>query len=228
MLIAGFPAGALAANCYVLAPGDGAECVVVDAGQAATDRLRSVVAEHRLTPVAVLSTHGHFDHVASAGEVCAEFGIPVYLHEADQYMLSDPLAALSPDLRAGAAALLPPGGSLQGMRPDEVRGLDGIATLNLAGLEITVLHTPGHTQGSVSFRLPGDGDRKEVLLTGDTLFAGSIGRSDLPGGSSPQILSSIAAELLSRPDDAIVLPGHGPATTIGTERVANPFLAGPA
>lgn len=239
MLVAGFPAGALAANCYVLAPGDGAGCVVVDPGQDAASRLHAVLAEHRLTPVAVLLTHGHLDHVASARAVCDARGIPALVHPADEYMLDDPMAALSPELRAGVSTLLGPGDDLSALRPAEVIAL-APGELELAGLRIVVLHTPGHTGGSVVYRIPGDGDgddgdgddadgtagRPELLLTGDTLFAGSIGRTDLPGGSSPQILRSIASELLSLPDDAVVLPGHGPGSTIGAERAGNPFLAG--
>lgn len=226
MLVTGFPAGPLAANCYLLAPGDGADCVVIDPGQAAVERLGQVLDEHRLRPVAVLLTHGHLDHVASARAVCASADIPAYLHDADSAMLDDPLAALSPELRAGVTALLQPGDDLDALRPDRVIGPEPGAVLDLAGLAITVLGVPGHTQGSVTYRLDGDGDRPEILLTGDTLFAGSIGRTDLPGGSSPQILESIAAELLSRPDDAVVLPGHGPTSTIGAERAGNPFLTG--
>lgn len=225
MLIAGFPAGPLAANCYVLAPGDGAGCVVVDPGQSAVERLGTLLDEHRLTPVAVLLTHGHLDHVASARAVCAAAGVPAHLHDADSYMLDDPLAALSAELRAGVAALLGPDDDLAALRPGEVAPVVP-GDLELAGLPLVVHATPGHTGGSVVYRLAADGDRPEVLLTGDTLFAGSIGRTDLPGGSSPQILASIAAELLTRPDDAVVLPGHGPASTIGAERAGNPFLAG--
>jgi glyoxylase-like metal-dependent hydrolase (beta-lactamase superfamily II) len=232
VLVAGFPAGALAANCYVLAPGDGASCVVVDPGQDATVRLDAVLAEHRLTPVAVLLTHGHLDHVAGARAVCDARGIPALMHPADEYMLDDPMAALSPELRAGVNALLQPGDDLSALRPAQVVPL-APGELELAGLRIVVLHIPGHTGGSVAYRIPGDGDdadgtagRPELLLTGDTLFAGSIGRTDLPGGSSPQILQSIAGELLTRPDDAVVLPGHGPASTIGAERASNPFLTG--
>lgn len=226
MLIVGFPAGPLAANCYVLAPATGSGCVVVDPGQAAQERLAGVLAEHRLRPAAVLLTHGHLDHVASARRVCAEFGIPAHLHVGDEYMLDDPLAALSPELRAGITAVLQPGDDLDALRPDEVASIDARTALDVAGLSITVVPTPGHTGGSVVYRLDGDEDRPELLLTGDTLFAGSIGRTDLPGGSSPQILSSIAAELMSRPDGAVVLPGHGPTSTIGAERASNPFLVG--
>ena len=232
MLVAGFPAGPLAANCYVLAPGAGAECVVVDPGQAALDRLESVLDEHRLRPVAVLLTHGHLDHVANARAVCSRAEAPAYLHAADEYMLDDPLAALSPELRAGITAFLQPGDDLDALRPDGVEILGGEGSspgdwprvLELAGLEFEVLGTPGHTGGSVVYRIAAEADRPEILLTGDTLFAGSIGRTDLPGGSTPQILESITAQLLTRPDDAVVLPGHGATSTIGAERAGNPFL----
>jgi len=226
VLVAGFPAGPLAANCYVLAPAAGADCVVVDPGQGATERLRGVLDEHRLRPVAVLLTHGHLDHVASARAVCSRAEVPAYLHDADEYMLDDPLAALSPQLQAGIAALLQPGDDLDALRPDEVQLLGHArnTVLDLAELSIDVLGTPGHTGGSVVYRIAADGDRPEILLTGDTLFAGSVGRTDLPGGSTPQILASISAQLLTRPDDAVVLPGHGPTSTIGAERVGNPFL----
>ncbi len=281
MLIAGFPAGALQANCYLLAPSVGVDCVVVDPGQDAADPLAAALAEHELRPVAVLLTHGHLDHVASAAAIGREYDVAVYIHDADAYMLSDPLSALSPQLRAGLSALLPVGFDLATLRPDRIESLVGGSVLDLAGLSIAVDHTPGHTGGSMVFRLGGStgvpesgvpesgvpesgvpksgvpkngvpkngggrrggtedgdtglgdtefGDTKfgdtEILLTGDTLFAGSVGRTDLPGGSTAQLLDSIAARLLSRPDDAMVLPGHGPTSTIGAERVGNPFLGG--
>lgn len=220
MLIAGFPAGSFQANCYVLAPAAGGECLVVDPGEDAVDQLNQVLAEHHLTPTGVLLTHGHLDHVASAAAVCAQAGIPAYLHGADQYMLEEPLAALSADLQRMLA-----GYPIPDLRPEEVRGIDSDETLEIAGIRLTVDHTPGHTGGSVVYRLAAAGDRPEVIFTGDTLFAGSVGRSDLPGGSHEQLLDSIKARLLSRPDDAVLLPGHGPSSTIGSERAVNPFLA---
>jgi glyoxylase-like metal-dependent hydrolase (beta-lactamase superfamily II) len=219
VLIAGFPAGSFQANCYVLAIDAGSPCVVVDPGQDALPDLQRLVTEHDLEPVAVILTHGHLDHTASTGDVCRWAGIPACIHPADEYMLTDPLAALSPELQSLLAGL-----SVEGLRPPEVVGVqDGIDPL-LAGLPLTIDHIPGHTGGSIAIRLAGDGDRPEVILTGDTLFAGSIGRTDLPGGSAAQQLVSIEDRLLSRPNNTVVLPGHGPSTTIGAERANNPFL----
>ena len=223
MLIAGFPAGSFQANCYVLATESGAACVVVDPGQDALAGLESLLAEHELRPVAVILTHGHLDHTATAAQFCRAMDIPAYIHPADEYMLDDPLAALSPELRAALAGL--PVGDL---RPPTVLELSDLLEPGLAGLPLTIDHTPGHTGGSVVLRLAGDVERPEILLTGDTLFAGSIGRTDLPGGSASQELGSIHERLLSRPDTAVVLPGHGPSSTIGAERAGNPFLTAAA
>ena len=219
MLIAGFPAGSFQANCYVLAVGPGGPCVVVDPGQDALPGLDRLLTEHELRPSAVLLTHGHLDHMASAAALCRRSDVPCYLHPADEYMLDDPLAALSPELRDALTGL-----PVDGLRPDVVIGLADLEEPGLAGLPLTIDHVPGHTGGSLVFRLAGDGDRPEILLTGDTLFAGSIGRTDLPGGNSAQELLSIRDRIFSRPDDAVVLPGHGPATTVLAEREGNPFL----
>lgn len=223
MLIAGFPAGSFQANCYVLAADRGSPCVVVDPGQDATDGLGQLLTEHDLTPAAVLLTHGHLDHIASAAAICRSHGVPAFIHPDDEYMLDDPLAALSPQLGSLLAGL-----PLDQLRPPEVLALSDLLEPGLAGLPITIDHLPGHTGGSVVIRITADGDRPEILLTGDTLFAGSIGRTDLPGGSAVQELESIRTRILSRPDSAVLLPGHGQASTVGAERAGNPFLAGPA
>ena len=220
MLIAGFPAGSFQANCFVVAPEAGGQCVVIDPGEDAADRLQTLLDEHRLTPVAVLLTHGHLDHMASAAAICRAADIPAYIHPADEYMLDDPMAALSAELRAALAGM-----PKDGFRPDQVLPLADLLEPGLADLPLTVDHLPGHTGGSVVYRFAGDGDRPEILFTGDTLFAGSIGRTDLPGGSMDQELASIADRVLSRADDTVVLAGHGPATTVGNERTSNPFLA---
>jgi hydroxyacylglutathione hydrolase len=221
VLVAGFPAGSFATNCYVLAPAAGQACVVVDPGQDAVEPLERVLAEHRLTPVAVLLTHGHFDHTFSVAPVCGARGITAYLHPADREMLADPAKGLSVDLTAMF------GGRLPYSEPEEVAELTDGEALTLAGIEITVDHAPGHTGGSVLFRLPGAGtswDAEQICLSGDVLFAGSIGRTDLPGGSIDTMLASLRDKILPLADDTVVLPGHGPATTIGRERASNPYL----
>jgi glyoxylase-like metal-dependent hydrolase (beta-lactamase superfamily II) len=217
VLVAGFPAGTFATNCYVLAPGPGEACVVVDPGQDALEPLAALLAQHRLTPVAVLLTHGHLDHTFSVTPVCDGHDVPAFVHPDDRVLLADPLRGMSPGM---AAAF---GGALSLREPREVRSLDDGAALELAELTLRVDHTPGHTPGSVVFTTATD-DGDEVVLAGDTLFAGSIGRTDLPGGDPARMRESLRA-LLARDDAAYVLPGHGPTTTIGRERASNPFLA---
>ena len=219
MLITGFPAAAFGSNCYVVAPAAGEECVVVDPGVEVVPQLDELLREHRLQPVAVLLTHGHIDHTYSVTPVCGSRGIPAYLHPGDDHMLADPMTGIS----AQAAAMF--GGRLEWTEPDDVKPLADGEVLAIAGLEVTVDHAPGHTQGSVAFRLPYDADEvPEVMLSGDLLFAGSIGRTDLPGGDTPTMLRSLAAKVLPLRDEVVVLPGHGPQTTIGRERATNPFL----
>jgi hydroxyacylglutathione hydrolase len=190
---------------------------VVDPGQDAVEPLDALLAEHRLTPVAVLLTHGHFDHTFSVAPVCDGHDVPAWIHPDDRELLADPLKGVSAD----AAAFF--GGRLELREPREVRALDDGAALDLAGLTLRVDHTPGHTPGSVVFTTPTE-EGVEVVLAGDTLFAGSIGRTDLPGGSFEQLMASMAEKILPLDDDVAVLPGHGPATTIGRERRTNPFI----
>jgi glyoxylase-like metal-dependent hydrolase (beta-lactamase superfamily II) len=196
LLVVGFATGAYQANCYLLATGPGAGCVIVDPGEGVVGALDAALREHALTPAAILATHGHFDHVASATEVAEEHGVTVRMHPADAGLLGEsvhcvPLAE---------------------------------ETLTLAGLEITVEAAPGHTPGSVVFRL-GSAEGGLLAITGDTLFAGSIGRTDREGGDAEDLARSLRSKVLTLPDETVVLPGHGPATTIGRERAANPFLA---
>ena len=231
MLVAGFPAGAFAANCYIVATGPGEQCVIIDPGQDAVPGIEEIRAEHRLRPAAVLLTHGHIDHVWSVAPVCGAQGIPAYIHPADRALLSDPAKGFS--LGIGQQLF----GGVEFTEPDDVKELTDGMTLRLVGLEIVVNHAPGHTEGSVTFRLPlgatpeepakSKTDRSgDVLFSGDLLFAGSIGRTDLPGGDYPTILRSLARVCLTLPDETLVLSGHGPRTTIGTERRGNPFLTG--
>ena len=217
MLITGFPAAAFGTNCYVVAVGAGEECVVVDPGIEVLDQLDALLEEHRVRPVAVLLTHGHLDHTYSVTPVCGARDIPAYIHPDDDDMLADPLAWLGPETKAIFQ------GRLSWSEPSDVKPLADGEVLRLAGLEITVDHAPGHTAGSVAFRLPHE-EVPEVMLSGDLLFAGSIGRTDLPGGDHATMQRSLAAKVLPLRDEVVVLPGHGPQTTIGRERATNPFL----
>ena len=223
MLVAGFPAGSFQTNCYVVATGPGEGCLVVDPGQDAVQPLEAVLAEHRLTPLAVLLTHGHFDHTFSVSPVCDGHDVPAWIHPEDRAMLADPMIGLSREAMAFF------GGRLELREPREVRELADGAALDIAGVTLRVEHAPGHTRGSVLFCTdtgPAADGGTEVILAGDTLFAGSIGRTDLPGGDPEQMMRSLRDKLLTRDDGAYVLPGHGPTTTIGQERASNPFLQG--
>lgn len=224
MLIAGFPAGPWAANCYVVATGPGSECVVIDPGKDAAPGVAEIVREHRLKPISVLVTHGHVDHMWSVAPVAGTYDATAWIHPADRHLLKDPMAGLSPE---SSAMLL--GGSYEWAEPDDVRELDDRQELELAGLRFVVDHTPGHTEGSVTFRTPygaaaGQVEISEVMFSGDLLFAGSIGRTDLPGGDHATMLRTLADRVLPLADDIVVLPGHGEQTSIGRERATNPFL----
>jgi glyoxylase-like metal-dependent hydrolase (beta-lactamase superfamily II) len=217
VLVAGFPAGSFQTNCYVVAAGPGEPCLVVDPGIDAVEPLEAVLTEHRVTPVAALLTHGHLDHTFSVVPVCDGHDVPAFIHPADRVLLADPLRAMSPEM----GRLF---GDLVMREPREVRTLADGAAVELAGLALRVDHTPGHTPGSVVFSTRTDAD-EEIILAGDTLFAGSIGRTDLPGGDPEQMMRSLRDKLMTRDDGTYVLPGHGPATTIGRERASNPFVA---
>jgi len=221
--VTGFPAGAFAANCYLVAPAPGEECVIIDPGQDAERGIEELLDRYRLKPIAVLLTHGHIDHMWSVAPVCGAKGIPAYVHPDDRALLSDPGKGL--DLMVKQQFL----GGMTFAEPDDVRQLSDGEVVPLAGLDFAIGHTPGHTPGSVTFRsmaqAPGGADDLDALFTGDLLFAGSIGRTDLPGGDYRKMMNSLA-KTLTLPDQTVVLPGHGPHTTIGAERAANPFLTG--
>ena len=220
MLIAGFPAGPWGTNCYVVATGPGSECVVIDPGKDAASGVADVVREHRLKPVSVLVTHGHVDHMWCVAPVAGTYDATAWIHPADRHLLSDPMAGMS---RETVQMML--GGDYSWAEPDDVAELGDGQTLELAGLRFVVDHTPGHTEGSVTFRTPYERDDvSELMFSGDLLFAGSIGRTDLPGGDHPTILRSLTTKVLTLADDVVVLPGHGEQTSIGRERATNPFL----
>jgi hydroxyacylglutathione hydrolase len=218
VLVDSFPAGPPGTNCFVVADGPGERCVVIDPGIEAVDPLDELLARHRLQPAAVLLTHGHLDHTFSVVPVCGARDVPAWIHPDDRAQLTDPLTWIG----------VPPGTPLMGMtslptaEPADLRELADGETLELAGLRLGVRHAPGHTLGSVVFTL--DGPDAPLLFSGDLLFAGSIGRTDLPGGSYPAMLQSLARVVLPMDDATVVLPGHGPGTTVGRERAGNPYL----
>ncbi|MEY2634493.1 MAG: hypothetical protein RIS75_433 [Actinomycetota bacterium] len=218
MLIAGFPAGPWATNCWVAAAGAGQECVVIDPGKDSSAPLAELIELHRLKPVAVLLTHGHVDHMWSVYPVASGYNIPAFIHPADRHLLSDPFAGLSPEGQAMVASV---GGSF--VEPDDVQLLSDELVLELAGISLKVSHAPGHTGGSVTFT--SQDQSNPVMFSGDLLFKGSIGRTDLPGGDPAAMLQSLQRVVLGASDETIVHCGHGPDTTIAIEKRTNQYLS---
>lgn len=236
MLCVGFPAAAFGTNCYVLADAAGQECLIVDPGIGVLQPLQDVLVEHKLKPAAVLLTHGHVDHVFSVTPVCGTQGIPALIHSQDSYRLADPYSSLGPELRAMLTQSIGAMGSWA--EPSDVRAFSDGDRLEYAGLGLDVWHAPGHTEGSAVFTVDRAADSLSVpgatmverdavsktLISGDVLFRGSIGRTDLPGGSMEQMVTSLRDVVLPLGDEHLVLPGHGPATTMAVERRTNPYL----
>ncbi len=222
MLITGFPAGSWATNCYVVAAGPGEPCLIIDPGQDSIDGVTDLIREHRLAPAAVLLTHGHIDHVWSVAPLGHDFGIPAIIHADDRYRLVDPAGTSFAAARDQVLAMTK--NALELTEPDEIRTFDADGPLDVAGMTLMVRHAPGHTEGSTVFELAG---QQPVMFSGDLLFAGSVGRTDLPGGDPTAMRASLNRVVLSAPDDMIVMPGHGPETTIGDERASNPYLREP-
>ncbi|AEG44393.1 MBL fold metallo-hydrolase [Isoptericola variabilis] len=226
-----------ATNCCVVVAGprhdDGTrDCVVVDPGAGVADGVARVVDDRRLRVRAVLATHGHVDHTWDAAALCERYGVPMRLHAADAYRLTDPFGTLG--LGAGGPGV---SGALRqalaglGLRaedhraPSRVEPFDGDGrTLTAGDVVLRAVHAPGHTEGSTLYVLD-DADPPGVVLAGDVLFAGSVGRTDLPGGD-PETMRATLRDVVARLDPALaVVPGHGPATTVGQELATNPFLA---
>jgi hydroxyacylglutathione hydrolase len=201
------PVGVLQCNCSILGDETSGEAIVVDPGDD-IPRILAILTRHKLTVKQILITHAHIDHIAGAARLKAVTGAPILYNQLDL-----PLVKMM-DVQAGwigapTPEVHPPDDTLQDGRVIAIVGLSG-----------SILHTPGHTQGSVCFYLP----EKSLLLAGDTLFAGSVGRTDLPGGDGQTLIRSIHDKLLVLPDSTLVVPGHGPNTSIGKERQSNPFL----
>lgn len=198
-------------NAWVLAPGPGGPAVVIDAPPDIQE-LELVLKRHELQAAALILTHGHVDHMGGAEDLRRSTGAACYVHPSDDFLTLDPGA----QLRALFGSLAP--GPLEAPS-DRIALHDGMV-IDLAGLALEVRHTPGHTPGHCCLYLRSEG----WLFSGDQLFAGSIGRTDLPGGDFDALMRSMREKVLDLPDDTRVLPGHGPETTIGRERATNPFL----
>jgi glyoxylase-like metal-dependent hydrolase (beta-lactamase superfamily II) len=211
MLIVQVPAWLAETNAYILAEESGGQAVVVDAPPE-TDAIGAVLIQHDLTLLAVMLTHGHIDHTGGSGELARGTGASVYVHPDDDFLTLHPVE----QLRA-MFGMTPPG--VYDV-PEKFEALGDGDRIRLAGLEFEVRHTPGHTPGHCCFYL----EQEETLLSGDQLFAGSIGRTDFTYGSHQALMASMAAKVMVLPDNTRVLPGHGPETTIGRERIGNPFL----
>ncbi|MGH9668506.1 MAG: MBL fold metallo-hydrolase [Terriglobales bacterium] len=202
-----FPVGPLACNCSVVGDEESREALVIDPGDQIEEVL-AILRRHGLTVKQIIITHAHIDHVGGAMKLKRATGAPILLNQSD-YALMKML-----DEQAAWVGMAPPG-------PVTVdAGLEHASRLTAGKLAATVIHTPGHTQGSVCLYF----EPEKKLIAGDTLFAGSIGRTDLPGGSMEKILASLHHRVLALPDETLVIPGHGPLTTIGRERETNPFL----
>jgi glyoxylase-like metal-dependent hydrolase (beta-lactamase superfamily II) len=201
------PVGALQCNCSILGDEVSGEAIVVDPG-ADIPRIVAILERHHLTVKQILITHAHIDHIAGAARLKALTGAPILYNPRDL-----PLVKMM-DVQAGWLGMDTP----EVHPPDDT--LEDGRLIAITGIRGNILHTPGHTQGSVCLHLP----EQNLLLAGDTLFAGSVGRTDLPGGDGPMLIHSIREKLLPLPDTTVVIPGHGPRTTIGEEREDNPFL----
>jgi len=213
MLIRSFPAPMFATNCWVIAPAAGSECIIVDPGMPDISAdIEMIIEENKLKPVAAFITHGHLDHTFSIKPLADGYDIPTYIHSEDRRYIADPSGI-------HGAEFISQLGGLVFEEPLNVSEVKNGATLDLLGMKIEVIHAPGHTRGSVMFKID-----KEILISGDVLFAGSIGRTDLPTGSASDMKSTLINKVLTLSDDLRVLPGHGSETTIKFERKNNPYL----
>jgi glyoxylase-like metal-dependent hydrolase (beta-lactamase superfamily II) len=213
MLVEGFAAPMFATNTWIIAPSQGSECLIFDAGMPDTCKeIEEIVERFKLKPVAIIATHGHLDHTFSIRPVANGYSIPAYIHSEDRILLKHPKRALSAEF---AATL----DEMDFVEPGDVRELRNGDAIEIVGMRVQAFHAPGHTRGSMIFTID-----DEILVSGDVLFAGSIGRTDLPTGSAKDMEESLRNKIVPLDDVLRVLPGHGPETTIGHERRTNPYL----
>ena len=245
MLVLTVVAPVFGTNCLVVAAGPGAPCVIVDAGAGVAERVCAAIEAHHLQPQAVVATHGHVDHTWDAAGLCAEYDVPFLVHPADAYRIDEPFQTLS-GISGGLIDTLAALGfdARDYRRPSQIVTLEAgeeVSRLPVAGLEIALLHAPGHTEGSMILLLDGSPDPASELpprvpgasrdtpsaiaLTGDVLFAGGIGRVDLPGGDEREMAQTLGSRLGAIKDETLILPGHGPSSMMRHERAHNPYLA---
>ena len=198
--------GPVQTNCYFLYREDTKDCVIVDPGDAA-DMIERKVSEMQGKPVGILLTHGHFDHIMAADEVRKKYNIPIYACRQEEEMLREPSINMTVHYGQGCSIV-----------PDVF--LEDLDVIRLAGFSVQMIHTPGHTKGSCCYYLKDEG----VLFSGDTVFYGSVGRTDFPGGSTAEIVRSLHKLVDSLPEETEVFPGHDASTTIGYEKRYNPFV----
>jgi len=210
MKIKGLVVGPLQANCYLLWDKPGGSVAIIDPG-GDPEEIISVIEEHNLKPVVLINTHGHIDHIAANRTIKERYDIPLLIHTADAACLTDSNLNLS---ALGFGRLDSPPADRELQDGDEIP---------VGEIRLKVISTPGHSPGGICL-LISRSDQPDVIITGDTLFAGGVGRTDFPGGSMHQLMASIKDRLLAFPDQTIILPGHGPHSTIGEERDSNPFL----
>lgn len=213
MLVDSFAAPMFATNCWVLASEPGSECVVIDPGMPdVSHQLEELLKKHNLKPVAVIATHGHLDHTFSIQSIADGYQIPSYIHSEDRAFLAHPEKIHGEQFIATLAGM-------EFSEPHEVRELRNGDVIDMVGLSFKAIHSPGHTRGSLMFEVS-----NEVLISGDVLFAGSIGRTDLPTGSSKDMEETLRKKVLPLADHLRVLPGHGPDSTMQIEKKTNPYL----
>lgn len=210
-----------ATNCWLIANEARGECIIVDPGASdmssissggISDEINLIVSEEGFKPVAALLTHGHLDHTFSIKALADGYEIPTYIHSEDRRFIAEPAGILSPEFASHL-------GSMQFDEPERVQALRDGASLEFIGLNVRAIHAPGHTKGSLMFMI-----NEELLISGDVLFAGSIGRTDLPSGSASEMRKTLMTKILPLSDDIRVLPGHGQETAIKLERKNNPYL----
>jgi hydroxyacylglutathione hydrolase len=216
LLIKSASIGPWGTNCHVVALKAGGECIVIDPGQGATEFVAEISVEYHLNPVAILATHGHIDHVWNLYPIATDLGIPSVIHQQDRRFLANPELAISPEGIQTLASLAP---NQVWLEPKDIIEVTGKTAVDFAGFNIKIIPTPGHTAGSVCFQLNDD-----HLFTGDLLFKNAIGRTDLFSGDSTVMNQSLKLIMGEYGDNVLIFPGHGVNSTIGAERVSNPYI----